>query len=76
MRLDAPVGEGDSIELRHPAEPTRFLVVVAPYAAAAGELLRLCTPRPMPVGSEARVTKSARLERAAAEAVTALASHA
>lgn len=76
VRLDAPVGEGDSIELRHPAEPTRFLVVVVPHAAAAGELLRLCTPRPMPVGSEARVTKSARLERAAAEAVTALASHA
>lgn len=76
MRLDAPVGEGDSIELRHPAEPTRFLVVVVPHAAAAGELLRLCTPRPIPVGSEARVTKSARLERAAAEAVTALASHA
>lgn len=71
VRLCAPVGEGDAVELRHPAEPTRFIVVEAPRAARAGEVVRLRVPRPMPTGAEARVTKSAELERAAREAVAA-----
>ncbi len=37
LELDAPVDAGDSLELRHASEPTRFLVVVAPRAVAAGE---------------------------------------
>lgn len=72
VRLDAPVGAGDSVELRHSDEPTRFLVVESPRDARAGECLRLRTPRPMPAGSEARVTKSVRLERAAERAVSSL----
>lgn len=65
VQLTASVGEGDSVELRHPDEPTRFLVVGAPRPGAAGEVLRLSVPRPMRAGSEARVTKSVALERAA-----------
>lgn len=36
VRLDAPVGEGDSIELRPQRDPERFLVVKAPRDARAG----------------------------------------
>ncbi|WP_307739133.1 U32 family peptidase [uncultured Parolsenella sp.] len=69
VRLVAPVGAGDAVELRHPEEPTRFLVVEAPCTVAAGETLRLAVPRPMREGSDARVTRSVVLERAAQAAV-------
>ena len=69
--LTAPVDEGDSLELRPPEDPTRFIVVEVPRDAVAGEELRVRTPRPLPVGCEARVTKSVALGRAAADAITA-----
>lgn len=69
LRLLAPVGEGDSLELRHPAEPTRFLVVTSPRAAEAGARLLVAVPRPMPLGAEVCVTKSVALEREADEAI-------
>ena len=72
LELGAPVGAGDSLELRHALEPTRFMVVEAPRDAAAGETLRVRVPRPMPVGAEVRVTRSAALVREAAEAVSEL----
>lgn len=72
VSLTASVSRGDSLELRHPAEPTRFLVVEVPGEAGPGQELRVRVPRPMPPGCEARVTKSVALERAAAEAVAAM----
>lgn len=72
VRLTGPVSTGDSLELRHPAEPARFMVVEVPRDASPGEVLRVRVPRPMPQGCEARVTKSVALERAAAEAVREL----
>lgn len=72
VRLNEPVGEGDSIELRPIDDPERFLVVKAPANAAAGETLACACPRPMAAGCEARVTKSVALERAAAKAVSEL----
>ncbi len=70
VRLDEPVGAGDSIELRPLDDPERFLVVKAGRNVAAGETIACPCPRPMPVGAEARVTKSAELEHLAAEAVS------
>ena len=72
VRLDEPVGEGDSIELRPLDDPERFLVVRAPRTAVAGETLACACPRPMAAGCEARLTKSVELENAAAKAVMAL----
>ncbi len=72
VRLDEPVGTGDSIELRPLDDPERFLVVKATRDVAAGETIACPCPRPMPEGAEARVTKSAELERSAAEAVSSL----
>ncbi len=72
VRLDEPVGEGDSIELRPLDDPERFLVVSSPRDAAAGETLACACPRPMAAGCEARLTKSIELENAAAKAVMAL----
>ena len=72
VRLTASVGRGDSVELRHPAEPTRFLVAEVPRDAVAGETLRIRVPRPMPVAAEARLTRSVALEEASARAVAAM----
>ncbi len=72
VQLDEPVGAGDSIELRPLDDPERFLVVKAGCNVAAGETIACPCPRPMPAGAEARVTKSAELERLAAEAVSSL----
>lgn len=72
LHLEADVGAGDSIELRHPDEPQRFLVATAPRDARAGETLRCPAPRPMSAGSEARLTRSQALVGAATEAVARL----
>lgn len=72
VRLDAPVGEGDSIELRPQRDPERFLVVKAPRDARAGDVIECFCPRPMEPGIPARVTKSVALELAAAKAVSEL----
>lgn len=72
VRLDAPVGEGDSIELRPQRDSERFLVVKAPRDARAGDVIECFCPRPMEPGIPARVTKSVALELAAAKAVSEL----
>lgn len=72
VRLDGPVGEGDSIELRPLDDPERFLVVKAPADTAAGETLACACPRPMAAGCEARVTRSVALAEAAERAVSTL----
>ncbi len=72
LELDAPVDAGDSLELRHASEPTRFLVVVAPRAVAAGERVVVRVPRAVPSGADVRVTRSVELVCEAAEAVSRL----
>ncbi len=72
VRLDEPVGAGDSVELRPLDDPERFLVVRAPADAAAGETLACACPRPLAKGCEARVTCSVALVEAAERAVSTL----
>lgn len=72
LRLDASVGIGDALELRPVDDPERFMVVSAPEACEAGAELRCRVPRPMPAGCEVRLTRSAALASAAAEAVSEL----
>lgn len=72
VRLSAPVGEGDSVELKPQGDPERFLVVKAPCDARAGDVIERFCPRPMGPGVPARVTKSVALELAAARAVSEL----
>ncbi|OUO35937.1 U32 family peptidase [Olsenella sp. An290] len=60
VRLDAPVGEGDLLELRPADDPTQFLTVHAPADAAAGETICCRAARPMPAGSLVRVIRSQR----------------
>lgn len=60
VRLDAPVGEGDLLELRPADDPTQFLTVHAPADAAAGETISCRAARPMPAGSLVRVIRSQR----------------
>lgn len=72
LELDAPVDADDSLELRHASEPTRFLVVVAPRAVAAGERVVVRVPRAVPSGADVRVTRSVELVCEAAEAVSRL----
>lgn len=72
LELSAPVDAGDSLELRHASEPTRFLVVEAPRAVVAGERVVVRAPRAVPAGADVRVTRSVALLREAAEAVSEL----
>lgn len=69
VRLDAPVGAGDAVELRPVDDPARFIVLESSRDAHAGEVLRLACPRPIAVGTPARVTRSRRLVQAAERAV-------
>ncbi len=66
VRLSAPVGEGDLLELRPIDDPTQFLTVNAPADAAAGERIVCRASRPMPAGSVVRVIRSQRALAAAA----------
>ena len=60
VRLSAPVGEGDLLEVRPVDDPTQFLTVTAPADAAAGEVVTCRASRPMPTGSTVRVIRSQR----------------
>ena len=66
VRLTAPVGAGDLLELRPVDDPTQFLTVNAPADAAAGETITCRAARPMPAGSLVRVIRSQRALDAAA----------
>ena len=66
VRLTAPVGEGDLLEVRPADDPTQFLTVNAPADAEAGETLTCRAARPMPLGSPVRVIRSQRALSAAA----------
>ncbi len=66
VRLTAPVGAGDLLEVRPADDPTQFLTVNAPADAVAGETLTCRAARPMPVGSPVRVIRSQRALSAAA----------
>lgn len=56
--LDAPVGEGDLLEVRPKDDPTRFLTTHAPVDAHVGETIRCTTVRPMAEGCPVRVIRS------------------
>ena len=60
VRLSAPVGAGDLLEIRPVDDPTQFLTAPAPADAEAGETVTCRTARPMPVGSVVRVIRSQR----------------
>ena len=60
VRLSAPVGAGDLLEVRPVDDPTQFLTVSAPADAAAGEVVTCRAARPMPAGSTVRVIRSQR----------------
>jgi putative protease len=69
VRLDAPVGAGDLLELRPDDDPNAFLTTHAEADAPAGEIISCPVKRPMPVGCPVRVIRSARLMAAASAAV-------
>ena len=60
VRLSAPVGAGDLLEIRPVDDPTQFLTAPAPVDAAAGEKITCRAARPMPAGSVVRVIRSQR----------------
>ena len=60
VRLSAPVGAGDLLEIRPVDDPTQFLTAPAPADAEAGETVTCRTARPMPAGSVVRVIRSQR----------------
>ena len=60
VRLSAPVGAGDLLEIRPVDDPTQFLTASAPADSAAGETIVCRAARPMPAGSVVRLIRSQR----------------
>lgn len=60
LRLDAPVGAGDLLEIRPLADPSQFLTVHAETDAQAGETIVCRAPRAMEPGCAVRVIRSQR----------------
>ncbi|MCI1665641.1 MAG: DUF3656 domain-containing protein [Atopobiaceae bacterium] len=58
IALEAPVGKGDLLELRHPTDPDDFITCLAPDDAEAGETIGAPCPRRMPAGSVVRALRS------------------
>ncbi|MDO4798147.1 MAG: DUF3656 domain-containing protein [Coriobacteriales bacterium] len=58
VRLDAPVGKGDLLELRPITDPSQFVTAHAPQDAEAGSVMVCRTSRTMEVGSLVRVIRS------------------
>jgi putative protease len=58
VRLHAPVGAGDLLEIRPKDDPSQFLTTTAACDAAAGEAIVCRCARPLPAGSEVRVIRS------------------
>lgn len=73
IRLDAPVGKGDLLELRPDDDPSSFLTTHVDEDAQAGALILCKTARPMAAGCPVRVIRSQEaLDRAARAASGAL----
>jgi putative protease len=70
VRLDAPVGAGDLLEVRPQDDPSQFLTTRAEADAAAGDVICCKTARPMPVGCPVRVIRSERAMDEAARAAS------
>ncbi len=60
VRLTAPVGAGDLLEIRPVDDPTQFLTANAVADAPAGAVITCRAARPMPDGSVVRVIRSQR----------------
>lgn len=58
VRLNAPVGKGDLLEIRPADDPTQYLTAHADRDAQPGETLTCRTARPMPAGCAVRVIRS------------------
>lgn len=58
IALDAPIGNGDLLEIRPVDDPSQFLTTLADRDAQAGETITCRTPRPMPEGCPVRVIRS------------------
>jgi len=70
VRLDAPVGAGDLLEVRPQDDPSQFLTTRAEADAAAGDVICCKTARPMPKGCPVRVIRSKRAMDEAARAAS------
>ena len=69
IALDAPVGAGDLLELRHDDDPDQFLTGLVRADAEAGAVIEVEVARPMPAGCRVRVIRSQQALDAAAEAL-------
>lgn len=58
IRLDAPVGKGDLLELRPQDDPSQFLTVHAVDDAVPGDTMTCRASRPVPAGATVRVIRS------------------
>ena len=66
VRLTAPVGAGDLLEVRPLGDPTQFLTVNAEAEAPAGAIISCRAARPMETGSPVRLIRSQEALAAAA----------
>ena len=66
IRLTAPVGAGDLLEVRPLGDPTQFLTVNAEAEAPAGAVISCRAARPMETGSPVRLIRSQEALAAAA----------
>ncbi len=58
VRVDAPVGAGDLLELRPVDDPNAFLTATVPADTPAGGTVECRVARPMPMGCPVRVIRS------------------
>ena len=58
VRVDAPVGAGDLLELRPVDDPNAFLTATVPADTLAGGTVECRVARPMPTGCPVRVIRS------------------
>lgn len=70
IRLAAPVGAGDLLELRPDDDPASFLTTHAEADARPGEVIACAVARPMPAGCPVRVIRSASALAEASRAVS------
>lgn len=69
IALSEPVGAGDLLELRHDDDPDQFLTARAETDGAAGSVISVKVPRPMPKGARVRVIRNQRVFDAAHAAI-------
>lgn len=71
VRFDAPVGEGDLLELRDMSDPDGFVTCLAPRSAEAGDVVACTVARQMAAGSVVRALRSKAVLDAAGRVVGA-----